>query len=172
MRGSIFFAVFMAVLLIFFGCTAGESSGGVGGYIGLDSDFALVYSDDVTVSCCKRGRVVSGVIDGTGMGFEFDLDAKTCSVSVGGAVIPLSDGASADLAGVLAAVFPLEFESGYAGEVLFLDSVVNDSSAKSRVLLENGLPISVEVGGKIIEIHGFKIVETGETDETQERGLH
>lgn len=172
MRRSIFFAVLVFLAAIFFsGCSSGES-GGVGEYIGADSDFTLVYPGDVSVKSEKRGRVVVGVIDGTGMSFRYDLDSGACSVECGGAVIPLSGDASAGLGGVMAAVFPVQFESGYAGERLFLDSGGSGNGSGGRILLENGVPVSVELGGRVIEIQGFEIIEAGECDETQERGVH
>ncbi len=163
MRRSIFFAVLLSAVLIFCSCSTAES-GGVGEYIERDASFTLVYPGAVSVKSEKRGQVVSGVIDGTGMAFSYDLDSGACSVECGGAVIPLSDEASAGLGGVLSAIFPAQFESGYAGERLFLDSA-------GRVLLEGGVPVSVESGGRVIEIQGF-VIEAGEIDETQERGVH
>ncbi len=165
MRRSIFFTLLL-FLTVLSGCSASDSGGGVGDYITSDAGFTLVYpGGDVSVKSEKRGQSVVGVIDGTGMSFSYSLDSGACSIGCGGAEIPLSDKASAGLGGVLSAIFPTQYESGYAGERLFLDS-------DGRVLLENGVPVSVEYGGRVIEIQGFEIKKAGETDETQERGVH
>ncbi len=164
MRRSIFFALLPTLAVVFSGCSS-DSGGGVGDYIASDASFTLVYPDgDVSVKSEKRGQSVVGVIDGTEMSFSYDLDSGACSVGCGDVEIPLSAEAGAGLGSVLSAVFPTQYESGYAGERLFLDS-------GGRVLLEGGVPVSVEVGGRVIEIRGF-LIKAGETDETQERGVH